>query len=77
MSKLKTEEEGYYGKCWCGTKRGWFSETFLEDKCGGMGELNCYCGGDLCVCHNHGAVECFGCTDCDDDNEDDYYDEDY
>lgn len=64
MRTLKSGEKGFYAKCWCGAKRGWFSLTGLDNSCGGMGELNCYCGGDLCVCHNHGAVECDGCDEC-------------
>lgn len=31
--------------------------------------LYCICGGDFCVCHNHGEVECDGCEDCEDDAE--------
>ncbi len=53
--------------CFCGA-HGTFEELHdmdgLDKKCGGTGMLYCYCGGDLCVCHNHGEVECFGCEDC-------------
>lgn len=53
-------------------------EEMCEDvggTCGGTGSLDCYCGGDLCVCHNHGEVECYGCEDCEgrDDFDDDQY----
>ena len=47
--------------CWCET-------------CGGSGRRDCYCGGDLCVCHLHGGIECDGCEDCDLD-EDDFHDD--
>ena len=53
-------------KCWCGVKNAYFSDKDLDDTCGGMGVLYCYCGGDLCVCHNHGEVPCAGCEDCED-----------
>lgn len=49
--------------CWCGVKNPFFSRH-LDQTCGGAGVLHCYCGGDLCVCHNHGEVECDGCEDC-------------
>jgi hypothetical protein len=67
--------------CWCGAK-GPYSELFddscLDSGCAGTGELNCYCGGDLCVCHNHGGTECPGCDDCDFDDESyDYDPEDF
>jgi hypothetical protein len=71
--------------CSCG-ETGKFSEMFndecLDEGCGGMGILHCECGGDsLCVCHNHGEIECEGCDDCEDDDydwrdgemDDDYY----
>lgn len=60
--------------CWCGVKNPHFHS--VHGGCGGMGIIDCHCGGDLCVCHNHGEVECFGCDDC--DREDDCGDgEDY
>lgn len=55
--------------CWCGAKNPYHAE--IHGGCGGMGILNCICGGDLCVCHNHGEVECFGCPDCEDREDDD------
>lgn len=30
-------------------------------KCGGMGSVPCYCGGDLCVCENYGEKDCALC----------------
>ena len=45
-----------------------YDDKHLDKTCGGMGVLYCHCGGDLCVCHNHGEVECFGCEDCKDEN---------
>lgn len=61
--------------CWCGA-HGTYEELFspVRERCGGLGIIDCHCGGDLCVCHNHGEVECFGCPDCEDDDEDYYYD---
>jgi len=54
-------------QCWCGAV-GRPSElcdvSGLESGCGGLGVLNCYCGGDLCVCHHHGEVDCPGCPEC-------------
>ena len=50
--------------CWCGCKNPHFDDD-LEETCGGSGMLNCYCGGDQCVCHWHGGIQCDGCEDCD------------
>jgi hypothetical protein len=65
-------------QCWCGA-RGTCDELFdeagLDDSCGGTGCLQCLCGGDLCVCHHHGEMECPGCEDCDFANKDDLDDE--
>lgn len=61
--------------CWCGavgTPEELCQDEFLESLCGGDRVLYCYCGGDLCVCHNHGEVECPGCVDCEPDDEDPY-----
>lgn len=69
--------------CWCGA-HGTYEQLFsgisdgLNARCHGTGMLDCHCGGDLCVCHNHGEVECDGCPDCEDfddegyDNDDQY-----
>ena len=66
--------------CWCGAT-GTFEELFdsdvYSDTCGGSGTLHCHCGGDFCVCHHHGEVECDGCRDCDLDEEGFYEDYDY
>jgi hypothetical protein len=72
----KQEAEELNPPCWCGVKNPYFAPVHHET-CGGTGMINCYCGGDQCVCHNHGEVECFGCAECDqsDDYDDDEYDE--
>lgn len=45
----------------------------LAKRCGGLGVLRCYCGGDLCLCGNFGEAECYGCPDCEDvDDEGDW-----
>ena len=73
--------------CWCGAEGTYdelFDDTGLPDTCGGLGTLYCECGGDFCVCHHHGEVECDGCPDCRDEEDDyhhdpewdEYYDED-
>jgi hypothetical protein len=67
--------------CWCGAS-GTFDELFddalFDEPCNGDGFLECYCGGDQCVCHHHGQeVECPGCEDClhdRDEFDDDPYD---
>lgn len=65
-------QEGFTASCWCGEKRAWFSELHLESGCAGTGYLHCFCGGDFCVCHNHGGTECPGCDDCEDVRGDDF-----
>lgn len=59
-------------RCWCGAV-GSIDELFcfdvIDGRCGGTGELTCYCGGSQCVCHNHGTTECDGCEDCIDDSD--------
>ena len=64
-------DDGLY-TCWCGA-RGTYDELFADDfgssRCGGSGVLDCKCGGDQCVCHNHGEVECPGCPDCEEDDD--------
>ena len=65
-------------QCWCGAV-GTYEELFSNDcydTCGGLRTLECMCGGDFCVCHNHGTIECPGCDDCegDRDEQDDWYD---
>ena len=64
-------------ECWCGAK-GTYDELFdsecFESGCGGTGMIQCECGGDFCVCHNHGEIECPGCEDCEGDDDSDLYD---
>lgn len=57
----------------CGMSPAWFSLEGLDEGCSGNGFVNCYCGGDQCVCHNHGEMECPGCDDCQEDADDDSY----
>lgn len=72
LDSLEDPGEGFV--CGCGAE---LSGADLEamdaelegDTCGGSGVLHCYCGGDFCVCHNHGEVECPGCDDCDGDDD--------
>ena len=56
-------------ECWCG-ETGTYKElcdtSGLESTCGDLGTLNCFCGGDQCVCHHHGEIECPGCEECED-----------
>ena len=53
-------------KYWHATTR----QDGLDPRCGGFGIRDCHCGGDLCVCGNFGEVECFGCPDCERDDDD-------
>jgi hypothetical protein len=40
------------------------------DGCGGLGAIFCEgCGGDVCVCCCGGESECFGCDECQDQDE--------
>jgi hypothetical protein len=55
-------------KCWCGEKNPHYS-TLIASGCGGTGGRQCLCGGDQCICHNHGEVQCDGCEDCDEEQE--------
>ena len=64
--------------CWCGAE-GTYEQLFDDagippGPCGGIGIKHCECGGDQCVCHHHGEVQCDGCEDCDFDDDDGYYD---
>lgn len=62
--------------CWCGVENPYYADSKdgLDATCGGSGVLNCYCGGDLCVCHWHGEVECFGCPGCEPEDDECYDD---
>lgn len=76
------EQQAYCSKCdverfecWCGAKGSYdelFNSEALSRSCHGTGMLDCHCGGDLCVCHNHGEIDCPGCRDCDDDDGEDW-----
>jgi hypothetical protein len=70
-------DEGDQITCWCGAT-GTYDELFspLPARCGGLGVIDCHCGGDLCVCHNHGQIDCDGCADCDEADDDEWYDND-
>jgi len=64
--------------CWCGatgTASELFDDEVYSQSCGGSGYLDCECGGDICVCHHHGEIECAGCEDCEFmfDSDDDEY----
>ena len=54
-------------RCWCGTRNPYFAP--LPERCGGYKHISCLCGGDFCVCHNHGDVDCDGCVDCEPDED--------
>lgn len=43
--------------------------------CNNTGWVNCYCGGDLCVCENQGEEPCFACEGAEDDEFEDEYEE--
>jgi len=69
-------------RCWCG-EIGMYDELFddsgLQDGCGGTGRVECFCGGDICICHHHGqSTECPGCDECPerDEYDDDWFDGD-
>ncbi len=64
-------EEFMPDRCWCGTKHPYFAP--IDRGCGGTGIIDCHCGGDQCVCHWHGEIECDGCEDCRESG----YDEEY
>lgn len=81
MSDAADQADGDPGpiiRCWCGvegTADELFDDECLDAGCGGTGHVNCYCGGDQCVCHHHGQeVECPGCDEC---PERDEYDDDW
>ncbi len=60
---------GFYAEHMSG-ERYWHSASDLDRTCGGLGTLNCYCGGDNCVCGNFGEAPCYGCADCGHQDED-------
>jgi hypothetical protein len=70
--------DDYETTCWCGESgkvSDLYDDTGLDVSCGGLGSLNCRCGGDQCVCHYHGETDCPGCPDCENDCDDDWGDE--
>jgi hypothetical protein len=80
MCEAEDEPDDQVITCWCGAQGTYeelFDESGLEDGCNGTGSVNCFCGGDQCVCHFHGETECPGCKDCEwgEDEWDDDYDE--
>ena len=76
LIEKKTKDED---TCWCGVESPYCAdvEDGLEAACNGTGHLHCYCGGDLCSCHNHGEVQCPGCEECEEEDEDKYDDSEY
>lgn len=63
-------------RCWCGDEVDAEEQRALTAEqlsyrtgCAGLGFYRCLCGGDFCVCHNHGDIECPGCRDCRDPEE--------
>jgi hypothetical protein len=66
------------GPCYCGEPNPLYNRAFLDKTCRGSTSLHCDCGGDICVCHYHGEVECLGCVDCEggDFDDDDDFDDD-
>jgi hypothetical protein len=37
-----------------------YADDYCYD-CQNMGTVNCYCGGDLCICENYGEIPCPAC----------------
>lgn len=58
------DDDGQPIRCWCGEVLDDDSFGQSGGECGGTRSINCYCGGDFCVCHHHGAYECDGCAEC-------------
>jgi hypothetical protein len=61
-------EEAPLFTCGCGESgavEDMLSPDDLEQGCAGTGVVQCFCGGDFCVCHFHGETDCDGCEDCD------------
>lgn len=49
---------------------------FYCEACYNTGELDCYCGGDFCVCYRYGTYECPHCDGGRDLGDDEYPDYD-
>lgn len=72
------DRDGDQLRCHCG-ELGTYEELFDDaglEPCGGLRTTQCVCGGDLCICHNHGETECPGCVDCNDGSDEEAFDED-
>lgn len=39
----------------------WPEDEPICETCGNLGELECCCGGDFCVCLNYGSYPCPDC----------------
>lgn len=55
--------------CWCGVENPHYEDDGVAYGCSGSGEVDCDCGGDTCVCHNHGTLVCIGCENCEVDDD--------
>ena len=69
VARTTTQPALEVDRCWCGVENPYYEP--VRGTCGGMGIIECLCGGDQCVCHHHGEIECLGCVDCAGDDEDD------
>lgn len=72
---MPTREPFHSGVCDCGREPGECIKGDLDHcpawdddpervscpRCMGDGSVNCYCGGDLCVCENYGEKACPVC----------------
>ena len=56
------------------SEKGIMSEPEEDFQCNGLGYIECFCGGDLCVCDNYGEIPCGGCDACEPSDED-FYDD--
>lgn len=54
--------------CWCGEENPLYEDVM--GPCDGSGDCECRCGGDTCICHNHGYGLCPGCEECEGDDDD-------
>ncbi len=57
--RIQREADDYdYEQNW---DEGDFEGRGYCDTCQNLGYLNCYCGGDLCICENNGEYPCPDC----------------
>lgn len=56
----------------CRDHDGYDDDLLPCPRCDGFGYVDCYCGGDLCVCENHGETMCPLCCGEGDVTETDY-----